>query len=246
MRNLKMTIAYDGTGYCGWQMQPNGVTIQGELEGAIRRFTAGGQPVSVTGSGRTDAGVHAWGQVANWFYEGCLPVERIQAALNSLLPEAITIRQLEEVDTAFHARKTARAKTYLYVIDNTSFANPFLRRFSWHLRRHLDLEALCLGAGYLVGEHDFLSFKAADGETATSRRTIFQVRWLKRGGCLCFIIRGSGFLKNMVRIIVGTLVEIGSGKLPPEAMAEIITARDRGAAGMTAPARGLTLRSVEY
>ncbi len=246
MRNLKMTIAYDGTGYCGWQVQPNGVTIQGELENAIRRFTGGGQPVSVVGSGRTDAGVHAWGQVANWLYGGDLPLVRIQAALNSLLPEKIMIRRLEEVGSGFHARKAARAKTYLYVIDNASFANPFIRCFSWHLRRPLDLEALRRGAGYLVGEHDFLSFKAADGETLTSVRTVFQVRWLKRGASLCFFIRGSGFLKNMVRIIVGTLVEIGSGKQPPEAMAGIIAARDRGAAGMTAPARGLILRSVEY
>jgi tRNA pseudouridine38-40 synthase len=245
LRNLKLTIAYDGTDFHGWQRQPNARTIQAELEAAAARLN-GGEPVTIHGSGRTDAGVHAWGQVANWFYDGIYPCERIQAAVNSLLPPAIRVRRLEEAEAGFHARKSARAKTYLYVIDNSLYANPLLRRWAWHIRQPLDLAALQAAAGRLEGEHDFLSFKAADGETATSRRTIYQVRWRRRGHCLLFFIRGSGFLKNMVRIIVGTLVDFGRGKLAPAEMAAIISAGDRSAAGITAPAQGLTLRSVEY
>lgn len=246
VRNLKLTIAYDGTDYHGWQVQPNGNTVQAELEQALSRFTGGRNRVTVTGSGRTDAGVHAWGQVANWFYDGSLPCERVQAALNGLLPAAIRVRRVEDEESGFHARKSAAAKTYLYLIDNAPYANPLLRRWAWHVRQPLDLAALRVASGYLVGEHDFLSFKAADGETATSRRTIYQVRWRRRGTVLLFFVRGSGFLKNMVRIIVGTLVEFGRGRRAPAEMAAIIAAADRQAAGITAPARGLVLRSVEY
>ncbi len=246
LRNLKLTIAYDGTDYHGWQVQPNGITVQAELERALLRFTGGRDRVTVVGSGRTDAGVHAWGQVANWFYRGSLPCERIQAALNSLLSAAVRVRRVEEADSTFHARKSARAKTYLYVVDNAPYANPLLRRWAWHVPRPLDLAALRAAAGALVGEHDFLSFKAADGETLTSRRTVYQARWRRRGTVLLFFVRGNGFLKNMVRIMVGTLVDCGRGRRRPEEMAAIIAAADRRAAGITAPARGLTLRSVEY
>ena len=243
-RTLKLTIAYDGTEYHGWQVQPNGMTIQEQLEVAALRFSGVHNPVS--GSGRTDAGVHAWGQVASWSYAGELPGERIQAAFNSLLPADIAIRRVEEVVFPFHARKSARAKTYLYVIDNALVANPMLRRYAWHIRQPLNLEALRQATALLAGRHDFLSFKAADGETVTSLRTIFQARWCQRGPYLLFFVKGDGFLKNMVRIIVGTLVDIGRGKYPPQKMDAIITARNRAAAGMTAPAHGLVLRSVYY
>lgn len=243
-RRLKLTIAYDGTDYHGWQVQPNGITVQARIEGAAAKFL--GEPVCLQGSGRTDAGVHAWGQVASMTYRGALPLERIQAAFNSLLPDDISIRRVGEERSDFHARKSARAKTYLYVIDNGLVANPFLRRYAWHIRQPLDLSALVEAADYLIGSHDFLSFKAADGETATSRRTIIQARWQRHGSLLLFFVKGDGFLKNMVRIIVGTLIECGRGRYRPSAMAEIIRARDRAAAGITAPARGLVLRSVDY
>ena len=239
-----MTIAYDGTDYHGWQVQPNGITVQARIEAAAAKFS--GELIHLQGSGRTDAGVHAWGQVASMAYKGKLPSERIQAACNSLLPADISIRRVEDEGQNFHARKSATAKTYLYVIDNAPVANPFLRRYAWHIRQPLDLPAMMAAADYLVGCHDFLSFKAADGETATSRRTIIQTRWLQRGSLLLFFIKGDGFLKNMVRIIIGTLVECGRGRYRSQAMAEIIKARNRAAAGITAPAQGLILRSVDY
>ena len=243
-RTLKLTIAYDGTDYHGWQVQPNGVTIQEQLETAALRFS--GVRNQVSGSGRTDAGVHAWGQVASWLYAGELPPERIQSAFNGLLPADIVVRRVEEVTPSFHARKSARAKTYLYTIDNSPYANPLLRRYAWHIRQPLNLDALRQAANFLVGQYDFLSFKAADGKTATSRRTIFQARWCKHGPYLLFFIKGDGFLKNMVRIIVGTMIDIGRGKHPPQKMHSIIAARNRAAAGITAPAHGLVLRSVDY
>ena len=244
MRTLKLTIAYDGTDYHGWQVQPNGMTVEEQLESTALRFS--GVHNSLEGSGRTDAGVHAWGQVASWPYAGKLPLERIQAAFNSLLPPDIIVRRVEEMAPSFHARKSARTKTYLYIIDNSPFANPLLRRYAWHIRQPLNLDALNQAAALLVGRHDFHSFKAADGKTATSLRTILQVRWCRRGPYLLFFIKGDGFLKNMVRIIVGTLVDFGRGKYPPQKMHSIITARLRTAAGITAPAHGLVLRSVDY
>ena len=243
-RNLKLTIAYDGTAYNGWQVQPNGTTIQEQLENVMAKFSR--VRSRLEGSGRTDAGVHAWGQVASWQYPGELPLVRIQAAFNSLLPKDIVVRRVEEAAATFHARKSARAKTYLYIIDNGPVANPLLRNHVWHIRQSLDLNALQVAAGFLVGHHDFLSFKAVDGETATSKRTLIQLRWLKRGPYLLLFVKGNGFLKNMVRIIVGTLVDFGRGKYPPQKMADIINACDRTAAGITAPARGLILRSVDY
>ncbi len=243
-RNLKLTVAYDGTDYHGWQVQPNGITVQARIEDAFFKFS--GASDSLKGSGRTDAGVHAWGQVASLIYEGHLPLERIQAACNSLLPDDISIRRVEDVPRSFHARKSARAKTYLYVIDNGSVANPFLRRYAWHIRQPLNFQAMIRAAEFLPGCQDFLSFKAADGETLTSQRTIIQACWRQRGSCLLFFIKGDGFLKNMVRIIVGTLVDCGRGRYSPSVMKEIIGARDRTAAGITAPARGLVLRSVDY
>ena len=220
------------------------MTVQEQLETAALRFTGVHNPVS--GSGRTDAGVHAWGQVASWPYAGELPKERIQAAFNALLPSDIVVRRVEEVSLSFHPRKSARSKTYLYIIDNSPYANPLLRRYAWYIRQPLNLDALSQAAALLVGNHDFLSFKAADGETSTSHRTIIQARWRKHGSYLLFFIKGDGFLKNMVRIIAGTLVDIGRGKNLPQKMHSIITARDRAAAGITAPAHGLILRSVKY
>ncbi len=244
LRNLKLTIAYDGSNYHGWQVQPNGITVQEQLESVAAKFP--GIQTRMEGSGRTDAGVHAWGQVASWGYGGELPSERIWAAFNSLLPKDIAVRRVEEVSATFHARKSARAKTYLYIIDNGQVANPLLRNYAWHVRQPLDFNALQQASSFLVGPHDFLSFKALDGKTATSYRTIIQARWLKRGPYLMLFVKGNGFLKNMVRIIVGTLVDFGRGKYRPQKMAEIISARNRTAAGITAPAQGLILRSVDY
>jgi len=245
VRNLKLTIAYDGTAYNGWQIQPNGTTIQEELEKTAFRFSRE-RCHNMDGSGRTDAGVHAWGQVASWPYAGNLPLARIQAAFNSLLPPDIRVRQIVEKPSLFHARKSSRTKTYLYVIYNTLYANPLTLRYTWHIRQPLNLDLLNQASTFLVGQHDFNSFKAADGNTASSVRTILQVRWCRRGHYLLCFVKGDGFLKNMVRIIVGTLVEFGRGKYPPAAMSAIINARQRHAAGITAPAHGLVLRSVDY
>jgi len=244
VRTLKLTIAYDGTAYHGWQVQPGAVTVQETLESAARRFC--GESFRFSASGRTDAGVHAWGQVASWPYAGKLSPEKIRAAFNALLPYDIRVRRVEEMAADFHARMAARSKTYLYVIDNAPVANPLLRRFTWHIRQPLDLNALRQASLRLVGTHDFLSFKAADGESRTSERTIFQARWRRRGALLLFFVKGDGFLKNMVRVMVGTLTECGRGKLHPSAMTRILDARDRAAAGLTAPASGLILRSVDY
>ncbi|MBN2707137.1 MAG: tRNA pseudouridine(38-40) synthase TruA [Deltaproteobacteria bacterium] len=243
-RYLKLTIAYDGTDFHGWQLQPNAVTVQAELQSAARRFAGSDSPLRA--SGRTDAGVHAWGQVASWEYAGGLEPERVRSAFNGILPPAVRVRRVEEVAADFHARKSARAKTYLYVIDNGLVANPLLRRYAWHIRCPLELEALRRASLDLLGRHDFLSFKAADGETVSSERCIFQARWLRRGSLLLFFVRGSGFLKNMVRIMVGTLLEIGAGKYEPSHLQTVLAARDRAAAGITAPPQGLILRSVDY
>lgn len=241
---IKLTIAYDGTAYHGWQIQPNGITIQERLQQALATIT--GESLTVYGSGRTDAGVHAWGQVAHIQTFTTIPLNGLWRGLNALLPDDIVIRSLEPVAADFHARKSARAKTYLYSIDNGLQPNPLTRFYSWHIRKPLDMAAISKAATFLQGTHDFLSFKAADGETITSVRTINKIRVWKRGRYLFIMIKANGFLKNMVRIIVGTLVEIGTGKRDWQSLAAILAAGDRKMAGITAPAMGLMLRTVYY
>ncbi len=242
--NYRMVVAYEGTAYHGWQVQPNGITVQEVIQRALFRIT--GEKMTVHGSGRTDAGVHAWGQVASFRSHTGIPAARLQRGLNALLPDDVVVRSLGRAAADFHARKSARSKTYLYCLHNQPVADPFRRRFSWHLRRPLDLEALSAAAALLVGTHDFSSFKAADGETRSSVRTIYNVRCWRRGAGVYLLFKADGFLKNMVRVMVGTLCEIGHGRRSPREMAAIIAAGDRGRAGITAPPQGLVLRTVHY
>lgn len=243
-QKLKLIIAYDGSAYHGWQIQPNGITVQQTLQQVLATMT--GESLTVYGSGRTDAGVHAWGQAAHIQTTTTIPLPGLWRGLNALLPDDIVIRSIEPVAADFHARKSARAKTYLYCLDNGSQPNPLTRLYSWHIRRPLDISAMSRAADLLQGSHDFLSFKAADGETVTSVRTLYNIRLTKHGQYLLVMVKANGFLKNMVRVIVGTLVEIGTGKRYWQSMGDILAARDRRMAGITAPAKGLMLRTVYY
>jgi tRNA pseudouridine38-40 synthase len=245
MRNLKLTIEYDGTNYCGWQSQKNGVAIQDVLEGVLARIT--GERIRVVGSGRTDAGVHAIGQVAHVHLSSPLPVKNILKGMNSLLPWDIAIKKIEEVDESFHARYDATSKVYLYRICNQSTRSPLEYRYSWMLSRPLKIEAMAEALGFVRGTHDFTSFSAAEtgvkGRERTVKRATIDV---KLSGVIELEMEANGFLRHMVRAIVGTLVEVGKGKLNPSCMEEILLARNRSLAGPTAPPQGLFLKEVKY
>jgi len=245
LRNICLLVSYDGTRYHGFQTQPNGNTIQDRLEDAIRKLT--GEEVRVTGSGRTDAGVHARGQVVNFHTLSRIPAERWALALNSRLPEDIVVRAAAEVDPSFHARRDAVAKTYRYTINTNRFPDVFCRRYQYHHPTPLDTGAMREGLRHLVGEHDFTSFCSIHTAAADRVRTIFEARLAEEpGGLLNLVLTGNGFLYNMVRIIAGTLLQVGEGKLPPDRVAAILAAKDRSLAGPTAPAHGLTLMEVGY
>ncbi len=253
MRNLRLLIAYDGTDFHGWQRQPNLPTVQGRLEEAIGRII--GEPVNVHGAGRTDAGVHADGQVANFQTSCRVPCGNLQKALNDALPPAIRIRRVHEVAKDFHSRYAARAKTYRYRICQQEVCPPFLWRFVLQHPYPLDRARMAQAARLLKGEHDFTSFAAADGtnedelqKLGSRVRRIFQSDILlnRRLRLILYEIRGDGFLHHMIRNIVGTLMEVGRGQLAPEDISRILEARDRSRAGPTAPAQGLCLMRVEY
>ena len=245
MRTLKLTIEYDGTDYLGWQVQPKGPTLQGALEEKLALIT--GERPRVTASGRTDAGVHALAQVAHFKTQSALQVASIQKALNSLLPPDITIKKVEEVEEGFHARKHAKSKIYEYRVLNRDLRSPFLRRFAWHIPQKLDLERMKEATHCLLGEHDFSAFRSVGSPTRTAVRKVLKAEW-KRGkdGLLRFEIEATGFLKQMVRAIVGTLVEVGRRKMTAQDFSGILASKDRRKAGPTAPARGLFLREVKY
>lgn len=243
MRNLKLTLAYDGTGFSGWQVQPGQRTIQGEIEAALAKIE--GDPVKVHGSGRTDAGVHALGQTASFLLRNPIPAHNLRRALNHSLPPAIRVLAVEEVPQSFHARHSATAKTYEYRIFRGEVCPPFERRYVYHLPYPLNEEAMIGAAPRFEGTLDFRSLATRDGEDKESTvRTIYSSRLQRDGERLVYRVRGSGFLYNMVRNIVGTLIETGRGNLPP--IEEILAARDRSAAGPTAPPQGLFLVDVEY
>jgi tRNA pseudouridine38-40 synthase len=250
MRNLKLVLAYDGSEFSGWQVQPDAVTIQGTLASAIGRVT--GEKVLPQGSGRTDAGVHALAQVASFATESPIPAENLVKALNDILPPSIRVLEAAEVPLAFHARKSARAKTYRYRIYRGAICPPFLARYVWHYPYPLDEDAMGRAAGFVVGQHDFTSFAAVDpergreDETISNVREIFASTWEPEEEELVYLVRGSGFLHHMVRNLVGTFVLVGKGTLKPEDMAMILEARNRSDAGATAPASGLYLVSVDY
>jgi tRNA pseudouridine38-40 synthase len=250
LRNLKLTLSYDGSDFSGWQVQPDASTIQGTLASAIGRLT--GENVLPQGSGRTDAGVHALAQVATFSTASPIPVENFLKALNDILPPSIRILEVKEVPADFHARKSARAKTYRYRICRAAICSPFFTRYVWHFPYPLDENAMSNAAAAIVGEHDFTSFAAVDPERGQENnevsnvRTIFSSRFERQNDEFVFTVCGSGFLHHMVRNLVGTLILVGKGTLQPQDIAPILAARDRSAAGATAPASGLFLVSVEY
>lgn len=244
MRRLKCLVAYDGTDYSGFQVQPDQVTVQGEIEAAIKRIT--GETVQIVGSGRTDAGVHARGQVFHFDTASKVPLEKWAFILNNQLPEAIVIRSVEQVEPTFHARFDVKQKEYRYCIDNGPVPDVFFHRYADHIRHPLDLERMRRAARYLVGEHDFTSFCSAKTFVEDKVRTIYRLEVERDGQMIWVICRGNGFLYNMVRIIVGTLVEVGQNKRDPDEIPEILAACDREKAGKTAPAKGLTMWEVAY
>jgi tRNA pseudouridine38-40 synthase len=249
MRVVALTLAYTGTGFVGWQRQASGTSIQGLLEDVLGRLE--GTRVSVVGAGRTDAGVHALGQVASFRLTNAITAPDLMQALNARLPGDVRVLSADEVEDRFHAQFSAQAKSYRYRISNTRVLSPFQRRYAWHISRTLDLHAMRQGARELLGEHDFSSFQAKSGEVKTSRRTITRAEWTEEslgggGRLLTFDIGGTGFLKYMVRTIVGTLVEAGDGRRTPESIRDLLVSGKRAAAGPTAPPVGLYLVRVDY
>jgi tRNA pseudouridine38-40 synthase len=245
MRNLKAILAYEGTDFHGWQVQPGRRTIQGEIERVLAELE--GAPVKVHGSGRTDAGVHARGQAASFRLENPIPCHNLRLTLNHRLHPAIRILAVDEVPEDFHARHSATAKTYEYRIWRGEICPPFVRRIVYHLPYPLNEAEMAAAAPRFEGERDFRSLATNDGEVQESTvRTIFSSRLTREGDELVYRVRGSGFLYNMVRNIVGVLIEIGRGNWRASDVDRILEARDRRAAGPTAPAPGLFLAEVEY
>ena len=245
MRNIKLTIEYDGKEFNGWQRQPNKLNIQGNIEQAIKNVT--GEEVDLTASGRTDAGVHAYGQVANFKTNSNIPIEKIPIALNTNLKKSIRIISAEEVDERFHSRLTCKRKTYRYVINNSEFASAIYRNLETHIPQKLNVEKMKEAVKYFEGEHDFKAFKASGTSSKSSVRTIYKAEVYEMPNNRIYIeITGNGFLYNMVRIIAGTLVEVGLEKIKPQEIKEIIDSKDRKRAGKTLPPNGLYLLKVEY
>lgn len=244
MRNIKLTLQYDGTNYHGWQVQPGLPTVQGTIEDKLHEIFK--ERVRITGAGRTDVGVHALGQVANFKIENRISAQAILRALNSLLPRDIAVVDACEIDLSFHARYSAKRKLYKYLIVRTPHPSPFKRNYAYHCSRPLDLNAMRLACGYLIGEHDFSSFRAADLMQGDPMRTIYSLEITDKADLLEFYIEASGFLKHMARNIVGTLLEVGLGRREPLGVRDALELKDRRAAGPSAPQHGLYLVSVTY
>jgi tRNA pseudouridine38-40 synthase len=246
LRSLKLILSYDGAEFAGWQVQPGRTTVQGALASAIGRLS--GENVLPQGAGRTDAGVHALAQVASFETASTIPSENWLRALNDILPASIRVLDVAEAASDFHARKSARAKTYRYRMFRGAICPPFLARYVWHYPYPLDEAAMAAAADVVVGEHDFTSFAAVDVERAglSNVRTVFSSAWEREGDELIYIVRGSGFLHHMVRNLIGTFLLVGKGTVSREDLRRILAAKDRSAAGATAPASGLYLVGVEY
>lgn len=245
MRNIKLFIEYDGTNYLGWQVQKKGPTVQGEIEEKLKLLT--GEGVRLTGSGRTDAGAHALGQVAHFKTQCDLSPPSFQRALNGLLPPDIVIKGVMEAREDFHARRQAKSKVYEYRILNGPIRSAFLRGYAWHIPQLLDWEEVKRATRKLIGTHDFSSFRSTGTPTKTAVREVFSAEWKKgQDGLMHFEIEATGFLKQMVRAIVGTLVEVGRGKFGAEGFEGILESKNREKAGPTAPALGLFLKEVKY
>ena len=245
MRNIKVTIEYDGKEFNGWQKQPNKLNIQGEIEQAIERIT--GEKVDLMASGRTDAGVHAIGQVANFKTNSNMPIEKFPIALNANLKKSILIKSAEEVEERFHSRLNCKRKTYRYVINNSKYGTAIYRNLETHIPIKLDIQKMQQAIKYFEGEHDFKAFKASGTSSKSNVRTIYKAEVLDAGNERIYIeLTGNGFLYNMVRIISGTLVDVGLGKIEPEEIENILLSKDRQYAGKTFPPQGLYLLTVEY
>lgn len=244
MRNIKLTIEYDGKDFNGWQKQPNKLNIQGSIEQAIYQIT--GEEVELNASGRTDAGVHALGQVANFKTNSNIPIEKFAIAINTKLKKSIRILKAEEVDERFHSRLSCKRKTYRYIINNSEQGTAIYRNLETNIPHHLDEIKMNEAAKYFIGEHDFKAFKASGTSSKSSVRTIYDAKVYRQGDRIYIELTGNGFLYNMVRIISGTLVEVGMGKIQPGEIEKIIQSGDRENAGKTLPPQGLYLVKVEY
>ena len=243
-RRVRLTVAYDGTNYHGWQIQNNGITIESELNRALSGLL--GEQVHVIGASRTDSGVHALGNVAIFDTESLIPADKISYALNQRLPEDIRIQRSEEVAIDWHPRHRDSRKTYEYRIYRAEFPMPVKRLYSYFTYRPLDVDRMREAAAFLVGEHDFKSFCQSGSQAGNTVRTVYSIVIEEQGAEMVIRVCGNGFLYNMVRIIAGTLMEVGQGRREPESMAALLEAGDRGAAGPTAPAHGLTLVRYEF
>lgn len=244
MKRVRLIISYDGTNYCGWQVQINGITVEEIINRELSSLL--GEEIAVIGASRTDSGVHAIGNVAVFDTETRIPAEKISFALNQRLPDDIRIQKSEEVAADFHPRYCDSTKTYEYKILNRKFPDPLNRLYTYFVYMPLDVEKMKIAAEYLVGEHDFASFCSAGSQVKTTTRTVYALDITKERDMINIRISGNGFLYNMVRIIVGTLLKVGLGVYPPEHVGEILEAKDRYQAGPKAPARGLTLVGIEY
>ena len=244
MRNIKLTIEYDGKDFNGWQKQPNKLNIQGTIEQAIKTIT--GEEIELNASGRTDAGVHALGQVANFKTNSQIPIEKFAIAINSRLKRSIVIKKAEEVDERFHSRLNCKKKTYRYVINNSFEGSAIYRNLETHIPQKLDIDKMKQAIKYFEGEHDFKAFKASGTSSKSSVRTIYETNLYQENDRIFIELTGNGFLYNMVRIIAGTLVDVGLGKIKPEEIPQIIKEEKRENAGKTLPPNGLYLLKVMY
>lgn len=244
MKRIRLTVAYDGTNYCGWQIQPNGITVEEVLNKQLSRLT--GEEIRVIGASRTDSGVHALGNVAVFDSETSIPPERLSYALNQRLPDDIVIVRSEEVAPDWHPRYQECRKTYEYHILNAKTPDPLRRKTRCFVSFDLDVEKMRQAAAYLVGEHDFASFCNVRTDVKDTTRTVYSLDIIRKGDEITIRIRGNGFLYNMVRIIAGTLIRVGRGFYPPEAVREMLAAKKRDASGITAPPEGLVLVKIEY
>lgn len=243
-RRIRLIVSYDGTNYCGWQKQPNGITIEEVLNKAISKLCE--EEIEVIGASRTDSGVHAYGNVAVFDTSMRMAAEKFAFALNQRLPDDIRIQSSDEVDLNWHPRKRDCVKTYTYRILNRSIDIPTERLYAHFCYFRLDVDKMCQASGYFVGTHDFTSFCSQKTQASTSVRTVHSLEILQDEDMLTIVIRGDGFLYNMIRIIVGTLIKVGMGVYPPAHVEEIMQAKSRRLAGQTMPAKGLTLVEIEY
>ncbi|MBP8625155.1 MAG: tRNA pseudouridine(38-40) synthase TruA [Syntrophorhabdales bacterium] len=244
MRNIKLTISYDGTYYHGWQCQPDLITVEETIAGTLKRIV--NHTVKLYGGARTDSGVHAMGQVANFFTESKVDKKSLLKGLNSLLPKDIRIRDVDEVEGLFHSRYSAKSKIYVYSILNQPVGSPFYTRYAWHIPYPLDTASMNRAIKLIKGEHDFSAFKKKNEIYKRNTRNILRTGVKKMGNLIYIFIEATGFLRYMVRNITGTLVLIGSGRLGVDSMLDILSSKDRDMAGPTAPAKGLFLKEICY